>query len=425
MLETPVKALSAFSCSLVLACGLVASLDGGGPAPPQDKAAPIQSPAGLPAYDHVVIVVEENKDYEQIIDNPNAPYINLTLRKEGANFTQVFGEEHKSQGNYFWLFSGSNQGVGFNDEVPSAQNNKDYPFRTANLGAALIAAKRSFKGYAEDLPAIGSCIDLAPVSAKHKLYARKHVPWISFANVPNGDTVATSSNLRFADFPTDPADFKTLPTVAFVIPNLDNDMHNGAPAESIPRGDAWLKKNLGAYYQWAREHNSLLILTWDESDDQTKIVGLTDPFVKSSSSTVSRWSAPFSSLRGQRWAQYCHSRPAGDCPPANEPDSSRQSSWRSNHAQTKRQSHWGKEGPDREKSDPRESLRDEAAEESGEGPAGSGLLDAQSPQPLVPAARGVAASRGADSPLNPRANSSRPGSARPHRHGEMEGSGPD
>ena len=280
MLETPVKALSAFSCSLVLACGLVASLDGGGPAPPQDKAAPIQSPAGLPAYDHVVIVVEENKDYEQIIDNPNAPYINLTLRKEGANFTRMFGEEHKSQGNYFWLFSGSNQGVGFNDEVPSAQNNKDYPFKTANLGAALIAAKRSFKGYAEDLPAIGSCIDLAPVSAKHKLYARKHVPWISFANVPNGDTVATSSNLRFADFPTDPADFKTLPTVAFVIPNLDNDMHNGAPAESIPRGDAWLKKNLGAYYQWAREHNSLLILTWDESDDQTKSVGLTDPFVK-------------------------------------------------------------------------------------------------------------------------------------------------
>src|SRR5437868_6550565 len=32
----------------------------------------ISWPAGLPVYDHVVIVVEENKDYEQIIDNPAA-----------------------------------------------------------------------------------------------------------------------------------------------------------------------------------------------------------------------------------------------------------------------------------------------------------------------------------------------------------------
>src|SRR5260370_27043197 len=40
-------------------------------------------PAGLPVYDHVVIVVEENKDYEQIIGNKNASYINDVLRKEG------------------------------------------------------------------------------------------------------------------------------------------------------------------------------------------------------------------------------------------------------------------------------------------------------------------------------------------------------
>src|SRR5437870_2631744 len=73
-------------------------------------------PAGLPVYDHVVIVVEENKDYDQIIDDQvtgrsKAPYINVILRKEGANLTRMFGEEHNSQGNYFWLFSGSNQCV--------------------------------------------------------------------------------------------------------------------------------------------------------------------------------------------------------------------------------------------------------------------------------------------------------------------------
>ena len=38
-------------------------------------------PAGLPVYDHVVIVVEENKNYEEIIGNKNAPYINGVLKK--------------------------------------------------------------------------------------------------------------------------------------------------------------------------------------------------------------------------------------------------------------------------------------------------------------------------------------------------------
>src|SRR5262249_10852223 len=100
--------------------------------------------ASLPRYDHVLIVMEENKDYDQIIGNPAAPYINSTLAKEGANFTQMYGEEHNSQGNYFWLFSGSNQTVGFNDVISAER------FSTPNLGTSLIAKGLSFKGYSED-----------------------------------------------------------------------------------------------------------------------------------------------------------------------------------------------------------------------------------------------------------------------------------
>jgi len=225
----------------------------------------------LPVYDHVVIVVEENKGYEQIVGNPAAAYINNVLKREGANFTRAYAEEHFSEGNYFWLFSGDNQDVGYLDRIPSKWNNSAYPFTTANLGQQLIAKGLSFKGYAESLPAIGFSGD------DKGLYARKHVPWISFANVPNGTTVATSSNLRFADFPRDPADYHTLPTVAFVVPNQGNDMHNGPSDKSIPAGDAWLKQYLDPYYQWAKRHNSLLIVTFDETDDQGGHFGLTDP----------------------------------------------------------------------------------------------------------------------------------------------------
>lgn len=230
-------------------------------------------PAGLPVYDHVVIVIEENKDYEQIIGNPDAPYINNILKREGANFTQAYAEEHFSEGNYFWLFSGSNQNVGFLDRIPSAATHTPYPFTTDNLGHQLLAKGLSFEGYAEDLPEIGFSGDYAG------LYARKHVPWISFANVPNGTTDATSSTLRFADFPDSPAHYHTLPIVAIVVPNQANDMHNGPSAKSIPAGDVWLRQFIDPYYQWAKEHNSLLILTFDENSDKHGVLGLTDPSI--------------------------------------------------------------------------------------------------------------------------------------------------
>ena len=39
-------------------------------------------------------------------------------------------------------------------------------------------------------------------------------------------------------------------------------MHDG----SVAAGDAWLRTHLDAYARWARTHNSLLIVTFDEDD---------------------------------------------------------------------------------------------------------------------------------------------------------------
>ncbi|MDX1828672.1 MAG: alkaline phosphatase family protein [Lutibacter sp.] len=235
----------------------------------------------LPVYDHIVIVIEENKGYDDIVNNSNAPYINNILKKEGASFTKIYAEEHYSEGNYFWLFSGSNQNVGFFDKIPNYKT-PNYPFNTPNLGSELIDKKLSFKGFSEGLPKIGDTINgkfelIGKDSVK--VYARKHVPWISFSNVPNGNTYETSSNLRFKDFPKDSSKFKNLPTVSIIVPNQQNDMHNGPLKESIPKGDNWLKTNIDSYYQWAKTHNSLLIVTFDENRDVTNYLGLTNPMV--------------------------------------------------------------------------------------------------------------------------------------------------
>ncbi|GAA1969293.1 alkaline phosphatase family protein [Catenulispora subtropica] len=204
-------------------------------------AAPAQAAGGVPRYDHVVLVMEENHSYDEVIGSSSAPYINNTLAAGGASFTQSFAIEHPSEPNYLDLFSGSNQGV-TDDSCP-------HTFSTANEGAQLIAAGDTFAGYSEGLPSAGS------TACTSGAYARKHAPWVNFSNVPAAD------NLPFTSFPSS-ADYASLPTVSWVIPNLNDDMHDG----TVAQGDTWLHTNLDAYAQWAKTHNSLLVVTWDEDD---------------------------------------------------------------------------------------------------------------------------------------------------------------
>ena len=149
---------------------------------------------------------------------------------------------HPSQPNYLVLFSGSHQGVK-GDSKPKSR------FSSPNLASQLIGRGYTFTGYSEGLPSVGYS---GPYDLKTG-YARKHNPWVNFTNVPS------SLSRPFSQFPTD---FSKLPTVSFVIPSLEHDIHDG----TIKQGDEWLEQNLGSYVKWAKTHNSLLILTWDEDD---------------------------------------------------------------------------------------------------------------------------------------------------------------
>ena len=196
--------------------------------------------ASVPAPAHTVIVLLENHSYGEVIGSPQAPYLNQ-LAARGALFTDSRAVTHPSEPNYLALFSGSTQGV-TDDSCP-------HRFTAANLGSELIAAGRTFAGYAEDLPAPGSG---ACASGE---YARKHVPWANFANVPVADSQP------FTSFPA--GNYTRLPTVSLVIPNLCHDMHD-CP---VATGDAWVQAHISGYARWAMTHHSLLIVTWDENDD--------------------------------------------------------------------------------------------------------------------------------------------------------------
>jgi acid phosphatase len=192
----------------------------------------------IPAPDHVVIVMEENHGYSEIIGNSQAPYIN-SLANSGALFTKSYAITHPSQPNYLEFFSGSNQGV-TDDSCP-------HTFKTKNEARELLVLGLTFKGFSEGLPSKG-----AQVCTSGE-YARKHVPWTNFTNDPG------KYSLPFTSFPTD---YAKLPTVSWVIPDLLDDMHDG----TIAKGDTWLESNLSNYLAWAQSNNSLLIVTWDEDD---------------------------------------------------------------------------------------------------------------------------------------------------------------
>ncbi|HEY8313680.1 MAG TPA: alkaline phosphatase family protein [Candidatus Baltobacteraceae bacterium] len=229
--------------ALVVACGFWYFRSG----KTRPTTVPIPAPAlqskraaRLPRPAHVVVIVEENKSYENIIGNADAPYLNGLLVR-AALFTRSYGVAHPSQPNYFALFAGR---LNVNGDACAVAG---IPASAANLGGELIAAGKSFAGYAEGLPGVG----FTGCTSGH--YARKHAPWTHFSDIPGTDS------RPFSAFPK----YAALPTLAFLIPNELDDMHSA----SIARGDAWLRRNLQPLLDWGARNDALVVVTWDESSN--------------------------------------------------------------------------------------------------------------------------------------------------------------
>ena len=199
---------------------------------------PTKQRAAVPRPDHVVVVLLENKHRSSVMGSGQAPYLDK-LATKGANMTHSYGVTHPSQPNYLALFSGSTQGVTSN---ACPQN---FP-KANNLGHQLRKSGLSFVGYAESLPRTGFR------GCSSGRYVRKHNPWVNFGTLPAG------TNRPFSDFPRD---YRKLPTVSFVSPNMCHDMHDC----SIRTGDRWMKKHFDGYARWAIGNNSWLVVTFDEN----------------------------------------------------------------------------------------------------------------------------------------------------------------
>src|SRR5205085_8731575 len=134
----------------------------------------------IPTPDHVVIVMEENHAYNEIIGSPSAPYIN-NLAAQGALMTNSFAITHPSEPNYLDIYSGSNQGI-----TKDGVNNPG-SLSSANLGQGLLAKSLNWGAYIEDFA--------------NSNYDHDHAPWDEWNN--NGTPGAEH------DFSAWPSDFTT------------------------------------------------------------------------------------------------------------------------------------------------------------------------------------------------------------------------
>jgi acid phosphatase len=174
----------------------------------------------VPQFAHVIVVVFENKDVGSILGSKDAPTFNAYARRY-ARLTRYFGVTHPSLPNYLALVSGSTQGI--------TTDCTDCVVSGSSLADSLEAAGRSWKTYAEGLPAAGF------LGGASGLYAKKHDPFAYFRTIINGP----GRRARIVPLTQLAVDLRggSLPDFALVVPNLCNSMHD-CPVRT---GDSWLR----------------------------------------------------------------------------------------------------------------------------------------------------------------------------------------
>jgi hypothetical protein len=117
--------------------------------------------ADLPLFKYVFVIVMENKEYDQVIGSPDAPYVNALAQHYGLA-TNYYGIRHPSLPNYLALTGGSTFDI--------TSNCTDCVIAQPNLVDQLEAAGKSWKAYIESMPSPCYIGDTPP------LYQQKHNP---------------------------------------------------------------------------------------------------------------------------------------------------------------------------------------------------------------------------------------------------------
>jgi phosphatidylinositol-3-phosphatase len=221
-------------------------------------------PLGETGIRHVLVLILENGNPEHAA---RQPFMQL-LAREGMVLNRFYALAHPSQPNYIALISGS---------TADAMTNRPITLDRPHIGQAL---GDRWKVYAEDYPALpGRCNPVA-AGGPGRVYVRRHVPFLSFRDVQQGDcaqivTLNTAAD-PVAALRADIAN-GTLPAFGLIIPNLIHDAHG--VARNVPAHER--EALLQPANQWMMDHiapllpqlpdDTIFILTFDEDDTEEAV----------------------------------------------------------------------------------------------------------------------------------------------------------
>lgn len=226
---------------IVIAVAVFAACEPGSPV--VTPTPPPPPPGGTP-FGHVFVVTEENHNYSSAIGSGSMPYLDSLAQAYGLA-TQYYANTHPSIGNYFMLATG--QIITNNDSYSTVVT-------VDNVVRRLLAAGKTWKSYAEDLPAVGY---IGPDVGN---YARRHNVIALLSDVAN-DSTQRKNLVPFTQFAPDLANGR-LPDFSNIVPNLCNDAHDC----SLGTADTWLRNNIAPILASATfQRDGLLIITFDES----------------------------------------------------------------------------------------------------------------------------------------------------------------
>ena len=198
--------------------------------------------ASAPSFKKVLLIVLENADYDEAAAQPFL----TKLAARGATLTNYSAVTHPSQPNYVALVAGDTLGVADDARV-------DLPGR--HLGDLLDDKGLEWGAYAEGYP--GACF----LGARSGRYARKHVPFASFARVQ--ENPAQCARIKEASALAADAAAGKLPAFSLYVPDLDDDGHD----TGVAAADRWLAGFLGPKLDDPGFMKDLLIaVTFDESE---------------------------------------------------------------------------------------------------------------------------------------------------------------
>ena len=228
------------------------------PPTPTPAATPLPTPTPigsgtLPNFSHVFLIVMENEESTGIMGNNAAAYINALATGHGLA-TQYFAVSHPSLPNYLALTAGSTFGI--------ASDCTGCYVNATNIADQVESSGRSWKAYLESMPSSCYVGDAYP-------YMQKHNPFIYYNDVRTNPARCAEHVVPFTQLSTDLVN-GTVPNLAWITPNMCNDMHDC----SIATGDAWLANVVpGILASSAFQNGGVLFITWDEGESSAGCCG--------------------------------------------------------------------------------------------------------------------------------------------------------